>query len=62
MDEGEHDALAAVLRGCTGKVALSGYRNGRMDALYAGWRRFDAPAKQCHSIKRMRQECVWMNY
>jgi DNA adenine methylase len=43
-------------------VAISGYRNLLMDKLYKDWRRFDAPLKQCHSIKKTRQECVWMNY
>ena len=33
-----------------------------MDMLYGDWRRFDAPAKHCHSIKQMRQEALWMNY
>lgn len=62
MDQDEHIALAAVLQGCTGKVAISGYQNDLVDKLYKGWRRFDAPLKQCHSIKKERQECVWMNY
>jgi DNA adenine methylase len=62
MDEGEHIELAAALHRCKGKVALSGYRNRLMDRLYKGWRRFDAPLKHCHSIKRPRQECLWMNY
>lgn len=62
MEQGEHVALAEALNSCKGKVALSGYRNKLMDKLYKGWRRFDAPAKQCHSIKKVRQESVWMNY
>jgi DNA adenine methylase len=62
MDEQEHIDLAAILHGCKGKVALSGYRNKLMDRLYKDWRRFDAGAKQCHSVKKMRQECLWMNY
>lgn len=62
MDEGEHIALAACLQKCKGKVALSGYRNALMDKLYKGWRRFDAPLRMAHSIKQVRQECVWMNY
>src|ERR1035438_8151471 len=33
-----------------------------MDKLYKDWRRFDAPLKQCHSIKKMRQERLWRNY
>ncbi len=62
MKEDEHVALAEALRRCEGKVAISGYRNGLMDDLYKDWRRFDAALKQCHSIKKDRQECLWMNY
>ena len=62
MDEAEHVELADALHDCKGKVALSGYRNRLMDKLFKNWRRFDAPLKQCHSIKKLRQECVWMNY
>ncbi len=62
MIEDEHIDLASALQACIGKVAISGYRNALMDKLYKGWRRFDAPEKQCHSIKKMRQESLWMNY
>ena len=62
MDEGDHIDLAAALHRCRGRAAISGYRSPLMDKLYQGWRRFDAPAKQCHSIKKARHECVWMSY
>ena len=62
MDELEHRRLATALNGIAGKAAVSGYRCDLMDALYRGWRRFEAPAKLCHSIKKLRQECLWMNY
>jgi DNA adenine methylase len=62
MDEGQHIDLATTLNSCKGFVAISGYRNKLMDKLYKDWRRHDADPKQCHSIKQMRQECVWMNY
>jgi DNA adenine methylase len=62
MTEDAHVELAALLYACKAKVAISGYRNLLMDKLYRGWRRFDAEIKQCHSIKKPRQECVWMNY
>jgi DNA adenine methylase len=62
MSEDAHVELAAQLLLCTAKVALSGYRNPLMDKLYRDWRRFDAPIKQCHSIKKPRQESLWMNY
>lgn len=62
MEEGEHIELAKVLHRCEGKVAISGYRNHLMDNIYRDWRRYDAPLRQCHSIKKTRQECLWMNY
>lgn len=62
MNKEEHVDLARVLHRCKGKVAISGYRCDLMDDLYKGWRRFDAKVKQCHSIKKLRQECLWMNY
>jgi DNA adenine methylase len=62
MDDVAHADLAEVLRGCAGKVAVSGYRCPLMDELYAGWRREDAPAKLCHSVKTERQEALWMSY
>jgi DNA adenine methylase len=62
MDEGDHIDLSVALRNCKGKVAISGYRNQLMDSLYRDWRRFDATVKHCHSIKKPRQECLWMNY
>ena len=62
MVDSEHVNLSAALHRCAGKVAISGYRNDLMDRLHKGWRRFDAAAKQAHSIKKMRFECLWMNY
>ena len=62
MDEAQHRALAATLHAIRGKAAVSGYRCALMDQLYPGWRRFSADAKHCHSIKQLRQECLWMNY
>jgi DNA adenine methylase len=62
MDEEQHVTLAAALKQTKGKVAISGYRGDLMDRLYKGWRRFDATEKHCHSIKKPRRECLWMNY
>ena len=62
MDLKAHLELATTLQACQGKIAVSGYRCDAMDTWYKGWRRFDAPIKQCHSIKKPRQECLWMNY
>ncbi|MBM3749098.1 MAG: DNA adenine methylase [Acidobacteria bacterium] len=62
MSDQEHRQLADTLRGAKGKVAVSGYRCGLMDQLYKGWRCVEAPPKNCHSIKKVRQEALWMNY
>jgi DNA adenine methylase len=62
MDEEEHRTLAAALHSIRGRAAVSGYRCALMDRLYKGWRRYDASRKHCHAIKRLRQECLWMNY
>lgn len=62
MDIEQHEILAKTLIKCRGKVALSGYRCDQMDMWYKGWNRFDAQIKKCHSIKQLRQECLWMNY
>jgi DNA adenine methylase len=62
MTDAEHQELARLLSQIKGKAAVSGYRCDLMDALYQGWRRIDAAAKNCHSIKKPRAEALWMNY
>lgn len=62
LDEETHYELAQSLSSVRAKVAISGYRCASMDSWYQGWRRFDAPIRQCHSIKKLRQECLWMNF
>jgi DNA adenine methylase len=62
MDTEQHRTLARELNRASGMVAISGYRCDAMDTWYKGWRRFDAPAKQAHSVKQLRRECLWMNY
>ena len=62
MDDQRHCELAAVLRRCIGKVAISGYRCDLMDSLFEGWKCAEASARTCHSIKKMRREALWMNY
>ncbi len=62
MNDSEHQSLARGLARCKGMAAVSGYRCELMDTFYKGWKRYDAPAKHCHSIKKIRQEALWMNY
>ena len=62
MTDDEHRQLAHVLRHIVGKAAISGYRCELMDSLYHNWRRIDAPPKNCHSVKKVRQEVLWANF
>jgi DNA adenine methylase len=62
MSDEEHRELAHLLHRVAGKAAISGYRCELMDTLYRDWRRIDAPPKNCHSVKTVRQEALWANY
>jgi DNA adenine methylase len=62
MADAAHRELALTLAACRAKAAVSGYRCDLMDSLYRSWRRIDAPAKTCHSIKKPRREALWLNY
>jgi len=62
MTTPQHWELAEILQQCKGLAAISGYRCDAMDTWYKGWKRFDAREKAIHSVKQMRQECLWMNY
>lgn len=62
MSNADHRALAKVLHGVKGKVALSSYHCTLMNELYSDWNVVKAPAKACHSVKKERTEVLWMNY
>jgi DNA adenine methylase len=62
MDENSHRELAKALYRCKGKVAISDYRCDLMDDLYKDFRVHEDDAKNCHSVKEMRQEALWTNY
>jgi DNA adenine methylase len=62
MTDDEHIALGERLQGAKGRVAVSGYRSRLYDKLFRGWKRIDAPAKLCHSVKSERREALWVNY
>lgn len=59
MDDDQHRALAAVLHGLRGAVALSGYRCDLYDELYAGWHRIERAAHADGA--RDRVECLWLS-
>ena len=65
MSEAEHIALAAELRGCAGRVALSGYEHALYDQLYAGWYKTTwgaRPTTNHDSVTGERTEVLWTNY
>ena len=62
MKDEAHVKLAGFLNKIKGKAAVSGYRCDLMDNLFKGWHRVAAAPKQCHSIKKIRHEALWMNY
>lgn len=62
MSDFEHRSLCQKLAKIQGKAAVSGYDCPLYDKLYKDWRRIEAPVKHCHSIKKIRQEVLWVNY
>ena len=62
MSDEEHVALADVLLSIRGRAVLSGYRTGLYDRLFADWTRIDAPIRTAHSVRKPRQESLWVNF
>ena len=62
MTDEEHRIFAEKIGKIRGKAAVSGYRCRLYDELFREWRRIDAPMKACHSVKKPRQEALWVNY
>jgi DNA adenine methylase len=62
MTDDQHRKLAEALHSVKGKVALSGYHSVLLDELYGDWSFIEAPTKLCHSVKKPRQEVLWLNY
>ena len=62
MTDAEHRRFAQRLSKIKGKAAVSGYHCGLYDELFSDWRCITAPVKHCHSIKKLRQEVLWVNY
>ncbi|MHB8156002.1 MAG: DNA adenine methylase [Desulfocucumaceae bacterium] len=62
MVDDDHVKLSRILNNVKGKVAISGYDCGLMDKLYKGWRIHREKPKKALSIKKERQEVLWMNY
>ncbi len=62
MNDADHVALADKLATIRGRAVLSGYRNDLYDRLYQGWTCIDAPVRTCHSVRKPRQETLWLNF
>lgn len=62
MTDEQHTELAETLQGISGRAVISGYRTDLYDRLYAKWRRVDASVRTCHSVRKPRQESLWMNF
>ncbi len=62
MSDNDHEEFADTLRCVKGRVVISGYRCKLYDRLFKGWNRVEAPAKKCHSVKKIRQEVIWRNF
>jgi DNA adenine methylase len=65
MSEADHRELLAALKGCRGKVMLSGYRSDLYDNALSGWVRHDFDIAN-HAAggenKRRMCECLWCNF
>lgn len=64
-DDVHHAALLEALRGCTAKVALSGYASELYDDALSGWVRTEiqASTQQAHKVgANARTEVLWTNY
>lgn len=65
MTADDHCELAGVLNGCRGRVLVSGYPSPLYDHLYRNW---NVAAKEIanhasqKTVKRRKEEVVWMNY
>jgi DNA adenine methylase len=65
MTSAQHQALLDVVRGCRGKVMLSGYPSALYDQALAGWtpHEFGVPNQAAGgSEKRRMKEIVWCNF
>jgi DNA adenine methylase len=64
-DDVHHAALLEALRGCTAKVALSGYASELYDDALTGWSRTEIAASTQQANKvgaNGRTEVIWTNY
>jgi DNA adenine methylase len=65
MTEADHAELLAVLRGCKGKVKLSGYPSRLYAEVLAGWpcHTLDVPNQASGAkVKGRETECLWCNF
>ncbi len=62
MTDEQHREMASVIKGIRGRAVLSGYRTALYDEIFSEWRRVDGDTRLCQSVRKPRQECLWMNF
>ncbi len=62
MSDDEHVDLAHALSSIRGRAVLSGYRTTLYDRIFEDWRRIDAPVRTANSVRKPRQESLWVNF
>ncbi len=62
MTDDDHAELADALHSVRGRVVVSGYRTDLYDDLFRDWMRVDAQERNCHSVRKPRQESAWLNF
>lgn len=62
MSDDEHVELADALSSIRGRAVLSGYRTPLYDRIFSDWRRIDAPVRIANSVRKPRQESLWVNF
>jgi DNA adenine methylase len=62
MTDTQHREFDRKLHAISGLAAVSGYQGTLYDSLFGDWRSIKEPVKQRHSIKKERQEVLWVNY
>jgi DNA adenine methylase len=62
MNDLQHRAFVKKVRSLRARVAISGYSCELYNRDLSDWRCIKAPVKHCHSVKKPRQEVLWVNY
>jgi DNA adenine methylase len=62
MTDEDHVKFLQLIMQIRGRAAISGYHTPLYDDLLRDWKCIKAPIKNCHSVKKERQEVLWVNF